>query len=105
LLYPSDSPSAIDLDIHTDENGVPQVNRLELLGRTTGKLWYHYQGSATTPPCLETVDWFVYREPLALKTSCFYALMSKINNGKHNSRPVQHLNKRVVYVVGDVCPE
>jgi hypothetical protein len=28
LFYPSDSANAIDLNIHTDENGIAQVNRL-----------------------------------------------------------------------------
>jgi len=28
FFYPSDSPNAIDLNIHTDENGIAQVNRL-----------------------------------------------------------------------------
>lgn len=104
LFYPSDSPNAIDLNIHTDENGIAQVNRLEILGCTASRFWYHYRGSTTTPPCNENVDWFVYREPLPLKTSNYNALKDEINHGHPNNRPTQSYNGRTVYVVGDACP-
>jgi hypothetical protein len=61
FLYPSDSPKAIDFNAQLDTNGIPQVNRLEILGNTTKKFWYHYRGSMTTPPCTENLDWFIYR--------------------------------------------
>lgn len=28
--------------------------------------FYHYQGSLTTPPLIETVNWFVYKEVLPI---------------------------------------
>jgi carbonic anhydrase len=61
LFYPSDASNAIDLNVKTDENGIAQVNRLEIFGCTSARFWYHYRGSKTNPPCTETVDWFVYR--------------------------------------------
>ena len=51
LFYPSDDANALDLNVHTDANGIAQVNRLEILGCTSSRLWYHYRGSTTTPPC------------------------------------------------------
>jgi carbonic anhydrase len=51
FFYPSDAPNAIDLNVRTDANGIAQVNRMEILGCTASRFWYHYRGSATTPPC------------------------------------------------------
>lgn len=79
FLYPSDAADAIDFNLHTDANGVAQVNRLEIFGCSTSRLWYHYRGSTTTPPCTESVDWFVYRQPLPIKTSNYEAIKAKIN--------------------------
>ncbi len=104
MMYPSDDASAIDLNIHTDQHGVAQVNRLEIFGCTSSRFWYHYRGSTTTPPCTETVDWFVYREPIPVKTSNYNAIKAGINNGQPNARPIQSLNNRTVYIVGDACP-
>jgi len=50
------------------------------------------------------VDWFVYREPLPIKTSNYNAIKAAINNGNANARPTQNLNNRKVYIVGDACP-
>ena len=103
-FYPSDASNAIDLNVRTDANGIAQVNRLQILGCTSSRFWYHYRGSTTAPPCTETVDWFIYREPLPIKTSNYNAIKAGINKGEPNSRPVQALNGRKVYIVGDACP-
>jgi carbonic anhydrase len=81
LYYPSDDANALDFNIHTDANGTAQMNRKELFGCTSSRFWYHYRGSATTPPCTEKVDWFVYREPLPIKRSNYEAIKASINHG------------------------
>lgn len=104
LFYPSDDPNAIVLNSQTDANGVAQINHQQLFGCTTSRLFYHYRGSLTTPPCTEGVDWFVYREPLPLKRSEYNALKSAINSGNTNARSIQQLKNRKVYLTGPACP-
>lgn len=103
LFYPSDDPNAIDLNYQTDANGVAQINHQQLFGCTTSRFFYHYRGSLTTPPCTESVDWFLYREPLPLKTSEYNALKNAINSGKPNARSVKQLKNRKVYLTGPAC--
>lgn len=55
--------------------------------------FYHYEGSLTTPPCSEQVQWFVTKEPLALANDQL-AIMTDLYEG--NNRPVQQQGKRVV---------
>jgi carbonic anhydrase len=56
-------------------------------------LYYHYNGSLTTPPCSEGVAWFVMKTPIevsAEQVSQFTAVMHQ------SARPVQPLHDRVV---------
>ncbi|MCB0355438.1 MAG: carbonic anhydrase family protein, partial [Bdellovibrionales bacterium] len=57
------------------------------------KTYYHYDGSLTTPPCSENVNWNVLNTPVELsreQINHFKVLYSK------NFRPIQPLNKRKV---------
>ena len=58
------------------------------------KLAYHYEGSLTTPPCNEIVDWFVYTEVFPISKKNFDRLKKFINGGRSNSRSVQRVNGR-----------
>ena len=55
--------------------------------------YYNYNGSLTTPPCSEVVNWYVLEEPLEASKEQIEQF-SKILH--HNYRPVMPLNGRVV---------
>lgn len=54
-------------NIKTDhEEAITNVHLHELFAEISGKEKFNYQGSLTTPPCSETVEWFVVKEPLKI---------------------------------------
>lgn len=59
------------------------------------KEYYSYNGSLTTPPCTENVNWIVFKQPLILSQEEVIALKS--NMPINNYRNEQALNGRVVY--------
>ncbi len=54
--------------------------------------YFHYQGSLTTPPCSEGVNWFVMQKPISISARAIKKFYSIIGN---NSRPVQPLHARI----------
>ncbi|WP_431468923.1 carbonic anhydrase [Sphingosinithalassobacter sp. LHW66-3] len=54
---------------------------------------YRYAGSLTTPPCSETVDWFVMEQPITGSPEQIAALARLYAD---NARPVQPLNRRFI---------
>jgi len=56
--------------------------------------YYSYKGSLTTPPCTESVQYFVMKNPLGI-TKEQAAVIQNIF-GKGNARPVQPVNNREV---------
>lgn len=64
--------------------------------------YYYYQGSLTTPPCHETVQWFVMKEPIKVPAE-YLARLRQVESGYKNElltfnfRNVQNLNQRIVY--------
>lgn len=68
------------------------VNPADLFNSDLGECLY--EGSLTTPPCTEGVEWVIAVEPLQLSSgqiAAFKALYTE------NNRPVQPLNGRSVY--------
>ena len=54
---------------------------------------YRYDGSLTTPPCSEGVEWFVLTTPIELSAQQIAAFRQALAG---NNRPVQPLNGRVI---------
>ena len=65
------------------------VNAVDLLPEV--RTYYRYDGSFTTPPCTESVNWFVMNTPVELSTAQIDAFKEIYSN---NYRPVQPLNDR-----------
>jgi carbonic anhydrase len=55
--------------------------------------YFRYQGSVTSPPCTEGVDWIVMKQPLELSST---QLASYRKRFADNARAVQPLHQRVV---------
>jgi len=57
--------------------------------------FYRYNGSLTTPPCSETVKWFVFATPMTMSQKQWLSFKSLYANPENN-RPVQPTNDRPV---------
>ena len=64
----------------------------------TRRSYLHYEGSKTTPPCDESVDWYVMTEPLAIWESQVDVLREL--HGGPNNRPVQPRQGRHFSLIG-----
>lgn len=62
------------------------------------KGYYHYDGSLTTPPCTENVDWYVLREIRTVSQEQVNRIAT-LHNG-FNHRPIQARNGRVALDTG-----
>ncbi|MFY0688635.1 MAG: carbonic anhydrase family protein [Cyclobacteriaceae bacterium] len=56
--------------------------------------FYFYDGSLTTPPCTEGVNWIILKEPVMATSEQIEAIHCIIEN---DNRPIQDLNDRVVF--------
>lgn len=59
----------------------------------TGRGYYHFMGSLTTPPCSEGVSWYVLKDPIEASPEQIKKLGSIFGP---NARPAQPLNTRTV---------
>lgn len=64
--------------------------------RPLPKRYYRYQGSLTTPPCSEIVQWIVMAEKRQIAPEQMDELVSRLHK---NNRPVQPLGDRVLKFV------
>lgn len=55
--------------------------------------YYHYQGSLTTPPCAEGVEWFVLEQAITASAEQIEVFTQQY---PYNARPVQPQNGRLV---------
>lgn len=68
---------------------------------TPAKLsYFRYEGSLTTPPCSESVRWFVMDETLTISQEQVERM--KTLCGGNNSRPLQPLGERIVHLCGHI---
>lgn len=58
--------------------------------------YYHYTGSLTTPPCTQSVNWFVLEETQTV-SQAQYDSFKVLYADPANNRPVEGLNGRTVY--------
>ena len=63
----------------------------------TRRAYYHYEGSLTTPPCSETVDWIVLTQPIEVDEGDI-ARFAKLY--PMNARPVQNRDRRYILSSG-----
>lgn len=63
------------------------------------KAYYSYNGSLTTDPFSEGLDWYVFKEPIHLSQAQIDAFIAIFNN---NARPLQPLVGRKVYEQQDI---
>jgi len=59
--------------------------------------FYNYNGSLTTPPCTEGVNWFVMQNAVSVSKAAVDKFTSKIIS--HNERPINPVNARMVLKV------
>ncbi len=81
-------PAHADGD-HMQEGTTIDASRL--LPQSRG--YYRYQGSLTSPPCTEGVDWIVLKQPLELSAAQLARYHELFSD---NGRAVQPLNRRTV---------
>ncbi|NXM77774.1 CAH9 anhydrase, partial [Serilophus lunatus] len=79
---------------------VPGFNIAGLLPANL-KLYFHYSGSLTTPPCYQTVKWTIFNQTVLLSRNQMLALVTSLRNDdsnlmQKNYRPVQNLHGRQV---------
>ena len=59
-----------------------------------GRPYYRYQGSKTTPPCDEPVDWYLIQQAQTISPSQANHLLELA--GGPNNRPIQPTNNRPI---------
>ena len=72
------------------------INVADLLPAQRG--YYNFDGSLTTPPCSEQVNWFVLKTPVEVSAAQIEVFAKRYS---HNARPVQPINDRTVLETAD----
>ena len=101
LLFTLGDPSPVAQSILDDAS--PPGETAKASFSLTGSLptdlsYYRYDGSKTTPPCDEPVDWHVLRQAMTISQEQVEGLLSL--SGGPNNRPVQPTGDRVITIGG-----
>merc|ERR1711957_735325 len=81
-----------------EEEALISNSEIDLAGVFENSLsgpYWHYQGSLTTPPCSETVHWYVMETP-AHVSGKMVANFKELFPAPMDNRPVQDLNGRII---------
>ncbi|WP_428908173.1 carbonic anhydrase [Niallia sp. Krafla_26] len=57
--------------------------------------FFYYEGSLTTPPCTEGVQWVVFKKPIEMSKSQIQSFQEIF---PYNSRPIQPINNRDIFM-------
>lgn len=60
------------------------------------RTYFNYTGSLTTPPCIENVQWFIFREPITVSLEQVEILKKLMP--LNNYRTEQDRNKRPIFI-------
>ena len=91
------------LDLESNNATVPLIPLQKLYHMLNTEIIYHYEGSLTTPPCSEGVEWWILPEPLHISERQMEIINSQWKNnlkfagGYGNNREVQPLNGREIW--------
>ncbi|CAK59520.1 unnamed protein product (macronuclear) [Paramecium tetraurelia] len=102
-----ESSSATDYDVFKpwfDSNATGEVESFDLndfFSKMSDNTYYHYNGSLTTLPCSQTVNWVVFQQALPISSTQLKQFQDFLGDStvfpiKHNNRPIQHLNGRKI---------
>ncbi|MBU1384012.1 MAG: carbonic anhydrase family protein [Alphaproteobacteria bacterium] len=81
--------TALDAVGASGDAGAPELDMTAMLPGS--RAYFRYEGSLTTPPCSETVDWAVLEQPITASAAQIEAF-ARLHPG--NTRPLQPLNRR-----------
>ena len=101
LLFRSGTPSPVAQEILDAAPAVGDTVVKDFTLNSRGYVpdelgYYRYDGSKTTPPCDEPVDWYVMREPKSISPEQVDKLLAL--SGGPNNRPVQPVDDRVITI-------
>ncbi|CRL06421.1 CLUMA_CG019616, isoform A [Clunio marinus] len=94
---------------HTKANLTTPIALQDFIQTANTHEYYVYNGSLTTPPCLEVVTWLDFYDPIQIshdQLESFRQLEDLEGNSlSHNFRPVQPIGDRIVWFTSDRISE
>ena len=76
-----------------------KVDPNTLIPPPSKRTYFNYEGSLTTPPCSENVNWYIFENPIQCSSRQILNFQRYLKNGESlsiNSRPLQPLNNRKI---------